>query len=170
MRKLSIAVLISAVAVMVALTGCGGGGGGGGSKDGGGNTTTGTTIVSGTVVDNRTPRHAVAGVVVDLGYMETVTDANGKFSFNLGVGVAVSSLFASPIDAIFKVSTRLLPADQYPQVSVFYLGVGYPQIAETGGSSIPLPFEVYTAAGVAKDLGMIIVQYNDPSIPPPPPF
>jgi len=168
MRKLSIAVLIAALALMVALAGCGGGGGGGGSK--GGNTTTGITIVQGTVKDNRSPSQVVANVVVDLGGLETTTDSSGKFSFVLGEGFAVSSLFTSTTDAVFKVSTRLLSSDQYPQVNVYYLGTGYEQVAESGGASIPLPFEVYTAVGVTKDLGTITVQYNDPSIPPPAPY
>ena len=170
MRKLSIAVLIAAIAVVVALTGCGGGGGGNGSKDPTTPPATGTTIVKGTVVDNRKPAHAVANVVVDLGALETTTDANGQFSFNLGKDIAVSSLFADPTQAVFKISTRLLAPDQYPQVSVFYLGVGYEQVAENGGSSIPLPFEVYISVNVTKDLGTITVQFNDPSVPPPPPF
>jgi len=168
MRKLSIAVLIVGIAVAVALTGCGGGGGGGGTPT---PPPTGNTIVTGTVVDNRNPARIVPGVVVKLGTLpETSTDVNGRFSFNLGAGVAVSSLFASPVDAVFKVSTRLLAADQYPQVSVYYLGTPYPQIAENGGASIPLPFEVYASSGLTKDLGMVTVQFNDPTVPPPPPF
>ncbi len=169
MRKLSIAVLAAVMAMLMALTGCGGGGGGGGSRSGG-NTGSTNTIVTGTVVDNRTPAHAVANVVVTLGSMQTATDANGKFTFDLGANVAVSSLYSDPSQAYLKVSTRNLDQSQYPQVSVYYLGTGYEQIAENGGASIPLPFEVYTASGTTKSLGLVTVLYNDPSVPPPPPF
>lgn len=168
MRKLSIAVLAVVIAMLMALTGCGGGGGGGGSKSDTGSSS--NTIVSGTVVDNRSPAHAVQGVVVTLGTMQTSTDANGKFTFNLGPNVSVSSLFSDPSQAYFKVSTRNLDQSQYPQVNVAYQGVGYEQIAENGGASIPLPFEVYTATATTKDLGLIVVQFNDPNNPPPIPF
>jgi len=154
----------------LALSGCGGGGGGGGSKSGGSGNTTGQTVVTGTVLDDRNPPHAVANVIIALGAAgTTVTNASGKFTFNLGT-MAVSGLFTDPTQAYFKVSTHLLPSDQYPQVNVFYQGLGYEQIAENGGASIPLPFEVYLSQGVTSDLGTITVRYNDPLNPPPFPF
>jgi hypothetical protein len=170
MRKLSIAVLIAAIAVMVALTGCGGGGGGGG---GGGTPgpgpVTGNTIVTGTVRDNQSPAQAVANVVVDVGTLETRTDANGKFSFDLGSSIRLGDFLGNPF--VFKVSTRLLAADQYPQVSVFYLGTGYEQIAANGGATIPInDFTLLMTQGGTVNLGQITVQFNDPRLPPPPPF
>jgi hypothetical protein len=169
MTKLSMAVLIAGLFAGLGLAGCGGGGGGNANRGGGGGTT-GTTIVSGTVLDDRSPAHAVANVAITLGTAgTTVTNASGKFSFNLGTA-SVASLFSDPTQAYFKVSTYLLPSDQYPQVNVTYLGVGYEQIAENGGASIPLPFEVYAAQGVTKDLGVITVKYNDPNNPPPFPY
>lgn len=169
MRKLSIAILAAVVAMLMALTGCGGGGGGGSTSSSGGKGSN-ETIVTGNVVDNRTPAQAVANVVVTLGTMQTTTDAEGKFQFDLGPNVAVSSLFGAPADASFKVSTRNLDQSQYPQVSVYYNHTGYEQVAENGGATIPLPFEVYAASGITKDLGTITVLYNDPNVPPPPPF
>lgn len=168
MRKW-ITALSLLTALMIALTGCGGGGGGGG---GGGTdpTPTGNTIVKGTVVDNQTTPKPVANVIVTLGSLTTRTDSKGMFSFNLGSNVPVSSLFATSYDANFKISTSLLDPNLYPQVSVFYRGVGYMQLADYGGATIPLPFEVYTASGVTSDLGTVTVQYSDPSEPPPPPY
>lgn len=169
MRNLSIAVLACVIAMLVALTGCGGGGGGGGDKGGGG-VIPGNTIVIGTVQDNQVPPQKVGNVAVSMGFMSTVTDGSGKFVFNLGSGASVMSLFADPSQAYFKVSTRLLPQDQYPQVNVAYRSVGYEQIAEAGGASIPVPLEVYVAAGTTADLGTVIVQFNNPINPPPIPF
>lgn len=168
MRKW-ITALSLLTALMIALTGCGGGGGGGG---GGGTdpTPTGNTIVKGTVVDNQTTPKPVANVKVTLGSLTTRTDSKGMFSFNLGSNVPVSSLFATSYDANFKISTSLLDPNLYPQVSVFYRGVGYMQLADYGGATIPLPFEVYTASGVTSDLGTVTIQYNDPLMPPPEPY
>ena len=167
MRKW-ITALSLLTALMIALTGCGGGGGGGGG--GTDPAPTGNTIVKGVVMDNQSTPKAVANVIVTLGSLTTRTDNKGQFSFNLGNNVPVSSLFSNPYDAKIKISTSLLDPSMYPQVSVFYQGVGYMQLPEYGGAGILLPFEVYMASGVVSNLGTITVQYSDPGGPPPPPF
>ena len=166
MRKLSIAVLIVGIAVAFALTGCGGGGGGGGTPTP--PPPTGNTIVTGTVIDNRSPAHVVPGVVVTLGTLTQNTDASGKFSFNLGSNIMLLNFLPYPYNLV--VSTRLLDQSQYPQVSVFYLGTGYPQDAGTGGAPIPIPAQFLAQQGVTVNLGTITVQFNDPTLPPPPPW
>jgi len=166
MRKLSLAVVVAVLFAALALAGCGGGGGGPTPSP----NRSGNTIVTGTVMDDRTPARPVANVVIGLGAAGTrLTDAAGRFSFDLGTA-SVASLFGDPTQAFFRVSTHLLPSDQYPQVNVTYQGIGYEQIAENGGASIPLPFEVYAAQGVTKDLGGNTVKYNDPLNPPPYPY
>ncbi len=170
MRKLSLAVLIAVLFAALGLAGCGGGGGSAGNKGGGGGGTTGDTIVTGVVMDDRSPAQPVANVAITLGSAgSTVTNASGRFTFDVGTA-SVASLFGyDPTRAYFQVSTHLLPTDQYPQVNVFYRGVGYEQIAELGGASIPL-FEGYAVQGTTYDVGTITVRYNDPANPPPFPF
>ena len=175
MRKLSTAVLIAGIVMTVALTGCGGGGGSTGAGTGGGGGVTGNTIVIGRVVDDRTPAQPVKDVVIGLGSMTTNTGADGRFSFDLGSKIPLGDFLGSPVNAFFKVSTRLLNQTDYPEVSVYYQvkipGTGFPQIAENGGASIPISsFELLMASGVTNDLGTVILQYNDISQPPPIPW
>lgn len=163
MKKLMIALLIAAIALVA---GCGGGGGGGNKGGGGGST---DTIVRGRVVDNYTTPRAVAGVQVTLGPYTTTTAADGRFSFNLGANVPVSTVVPGPT-YVFKVSTHLLPPDQYDDFPVTYLSVEYEQALDGTGASIPLPFEVLATTGATADLGTITVKWIDPNSPPPPPF
>ncbi|NLN75632.1 MAG: hypothetical protein GX139_04935 [Armatimonadetes bacterium] len=176
MNKWTTTVLALVVSAMIVLTGCGGGGGGNGSGDnGGGNNgggTNGYTVVKGEVYDNLgTP---VKGVVVTLGSgtgaRQKTTDVNGKFQFELGYQVSVSSLYSSAVDPVFKVSTKNLTDQGYPLIPITYGGTEYSQ-ASDAGADIPLPFQVYYLTGSEADLGRITVKYySEGDGPPPPPF
>lgn len=175
MRKLLIAVLAAGVAMMLALTGCGGGGGG--TK--GGNPpppATGSTIIQGTIKDTHSPARLMENVVVKLGALQTTTDASGKFKFNLGPNVTAASLLpADPAQQVIKVSTALLPADQYSQLApVTYdypvAGTQYSQTAQNGGASLPLPMQVLFASGTTKTLDAITIKWRDPNSIPDPPY
>ncbi|MGI6295306.1 MAG: carboxypeptidase-like regulatory domain-containing protein [Armatimonadota bacterium] len=177
MNRCMITALALASALILALAGCGGGGGGGGNSggDGGGGTpgdTIGNTIITGTVVNQEGQK--VQGVKITIGDMPAtkitkITDANGRFRFDLGYNVLIYTLYANPTLTNFVVSTQDL-GPTYPNLPVIFGSVGYNQV-EGGGAYIPLPYTVLAGQGKQTDLGTIMVRrFYDDTQPPGPPF
>ena len=177
-----IAVFSVAAVLLVALTGCGGGGGGNSTGSGdlpGGGIVAGDTVVKGRVmIHTARPTIPVANVRITLGSMGTLTtDADGRFSFNLGYNRPIGSVFTDPVEAAIKVDTSLLDPDKYPpSANVFYNGKGYERFNEGGilVAAIPLDFDynvagvykkLYEVSGVTVDL-LITVRYFDENNPP----
>lgn len=152
MRKLSIAVLIAGMVVIVALSGCGGGGGG--ASKGGTNPITGNTIVTGTVMDNQKPPQPVANVTVMLGSLQSTTNTRGVFEFDLGPDMAVASLFNDPTLASFSVQPPAVGDPNNPPGNP-YVDIVYGSVIYAPSESIPLPVEVYNTFGTTTNLGTI---------------
>ncbi len=170
MNRSMITALALACALILALAGCGGGGGGGGGDTPG--PTVGNTIITGTVVNQNGEK--VQGVKITLGdvpatQVSKITDANGRFRFDLGYNALVYALYANPAFTSFIVSTQ--GVTNYPNLPVIFGGTGYNQL-EGSGAYIPLPVSVLTGQGKQTDMGTITVRksFDNPDEPPPPPF
>lgn len=187
MRKLSTALLIAGVAVVVALTGCGGGGGSSSSNNNNGNgNTTDTLKVTGRVVDSVTGA-GVGNVIIMFGTDQNpaTTNPDGSFSIDTKTTSIILAYngWTGSWPPTFTVSTSNLPqpppTDTSPLKSIYPVGysVIYSQYASTVTTDnpnayypqgkVPVPSELLSATTTSVSLGTIKVQ-NGEQMPSPP--
>lgn len=120
-------------------------------------------ILRGRVVGSENQSVGLADITVTFGrspILTAVTDANGYFEINLGMGSSVLSYYPTP-PYTFSINTINAPDKYKPPAQVWY------ENGRREQDELPIPNSVLT--GASTDLGLIIVIYYDPSGPPPPP-
>lgn len=177
MRKLSSAVFVGGLILVLAFAGCGGGGGGGGNNDNnnpppppGGS---GSIVISGRVVSSANTGQGVQGVTVTLGSPGSgldrtgVTNSTGNFSITVPSGLNTPLMMYPSIPYNFRVNTAGAGTSFPSTLPVVYNGISYDPF--NGSASIPVPAAVLTATS-STSMGTITVTFYDPDNPPPPPF
>ncbi len=183
MRRFLLAVLIAALAAAVMLAGCGGGGGGGSTTDPTDPTNPTdpplnptNVVLTGYVLDNRSPARPILGVVVRFGdapnTVTGTTDSTGKFELRLPSGKMPYEVFSyanmSSENYTFSVDSSAAATPYRHGASVYYYGVPYLPAAVSVKSAPDWRFLIYSAN--VTNLGTITIQYSDPDMPPPGPW